>query len=313
MKDKGTGAGFGKTILFGEHFVVYGLPGIASGIGDRTIAEIEPAEKYELIDNRPATPDYKQKKKGEMERSMKMILDFMRIDVEKNPVKITLSGNLYCTSGVGASAAMATSIARAFSDLYELNLNDEQINRISYEGEKGTVGTHSGLDNTCATFGGLIWFIKNLEGGENTIEHIDLKEPIDIVLANTGISQDTKEVVMDVKSNKEAEPEKYERIFRDYEAFVHEARSALEGGDFDRLAQLIDRNHELLREITVSCKEAEEIITAAKENGATAGKITGTGRGGYVILLTPRKDIQDRVAKAIEAKGYKTMKTTIGY
>jgi mevalonate kinase len=26
--------GYGKVILFGEHFVVYGLPGIASGISD---------------------------------------------------------------------------------------------------------------------------------------------------------------------------------------------------------------------------------------------------------------------------------------
>ena len=36
-----TGIGFGKTILFGEHFVVYGLPAIASAIGDNTIATIE--------------------------------------------------------------------------------------------------------------------------------------------------------------------------------------------------------------------------------------------------------------------------------
>lgn len=307
----GKGTGFGKTILFGEHFVVYGLPGIASAIADQTIAEIEPSESYELVDNRPATPDYKEKKKGEMERSMKLLLDFMKIDVKEKPVKITLSGNLFCTSGVGASAAMATSIARAFSDLYNLNLNDDQINRISYEAEKST-GLPSGIDNTCATFGGLIWFVKNLKGGENTIEHIEIKEPMDIVLANTGISQDTKEVVMDVKSKKEAEPERFERIFKDYEALVKEARNALEHGDLQKIAELMNRNHELLREITVSCDEAEEIISIAKKNGAPAGKITGTGRGGYVILLTPGKELQDMVAKAVEEKGYKVLKTAIG-
>jgi len=311
MSGKGRGTGFGKTILFGDHFVVYGLPGIASAIADQTVAEIEPSDRYELIDNRPATEDYKEKKKGEMDRSMKLLLDYMKIDVEKNPVKITLSGNLFCTSGVGASAAMATSIARAFSDLYNLNLVDKQINRISYEAEKST-GTPSGIDNTCATFGGLIWFVKNLEGGENTIEHIEIKKPMDIVLANTGISQDTKEVVLDVKNKKEADPAKYDSIFRDYEALVSEARNALDDGDLQKVGELMNRNHELLMEITVSCDEAEDIINIAKEAGAPAGKITGTGRGGYVMLLTPGKELQDKVAKSIEEKGYRTMKTTIG-
>ncbi len=311
MSGKGRGTGFGKTILFGDHFVVYGLPGIASAIADQTVAEIEPSDRYELIDNRPATEDYKEKKKGEMDRSMKLLLDYMKIDVEKNPVKITLSGNLFCTSGVGASAAMATSIARAFSDLYNLNLVDKQINRISYEAEKST-GTPSGIDNTCATFGGLIWFVKNLEGGENTIEHIEIKKPMDIVLANTGISQDTREVVLDVKNKKEADPAKYDSIFRDYEALVSEARNALDDGDLQKVGELMNRNHELLMEITVSCDEAEDIINIAKEAGAPAGKITGTGRGGYVMLLTPGKELQDKVAKSIEEKGYRTMKTTIG-
>jgi mevalonate kinase len=247
-----------------------------------------------------------------MERSMKLLLEFMKIDVGKNPVKITLSGNLFCTSGIGASAAMATSIARAFSDLYGLSLSDEQINRISYEGEKGSAGRPSGIDNTCATFGGLLWFVKNLEGGENTMERIEIKEPVEIVLGSTGISQETKEIVEDVRRRKEAEPEKYERIFSDYTSLVKDARNALEGGDFRKLGVLMDRNHELLREITVSCDEAEEIIAAAKGAGAIGVKITGTGRGGYVIALTPGKVLQEKVAKAIEKKGYRIMKTTIG-
>jgi len=306
------GYGFGKVILFGEHFVVYGLPGIASAIGDKTIAKIEKAKKFELVDNRPETEGYKLAKKDEIERELKLVLDFMKIDLQKTPVKITLSGNLLCASGIGASAAMATSIARAFSGYFNLGLDDEQINRISYEGEKGSAGTPSGIDNTCATFGGLLWFEKNMQGGENKIELIKTKHPVEIVLGNTGISKETKEVVADVKRAKESDPKKYERIFGEYIKLVNDGRQALESGDIKKIGKLMDENHRLLKEMNLSCREAEEIISAAKKAGAIGAKITGTGRGGYVILLTPGNDLQEKVAKAVEKAGYRTMKTEIG-
>ena len=40
----GTGRGYGKTILFGEHFVVYGLSAIASALGSYTTADIKVVE-----------------------------------------------------------------------------------------------------------------------------------------------------------------------------------------------------------------------------------------------------------------------------
>ena len=36
-----TGKGYVKTILFGEHFVVYGLPSIASALGAVTTADVK--------------------------------------------------------------------------------------------------------------------------------------------------------------------------------------------------------------------------------------------------------------------------------
>lgn len=303
------GSGYGKVILLGEHFVVYDIPAIASAINDITTATIEKSDKYELVDNRPATEGYKTKKQGEMDRSMKLILDFMKIDVEKTPVKITLSGNLFCTSGIGASAAMATAVARAFSDYFDLGLNEEQINRISYEGEKGSAGTPSGIDNTCATFGGLIWFKK---GEPSVMEPIKIKQPVEIVMGNTGLTSETKEVVADVKKKKEANEEEFEKIFAEQKEVINQARSALESYDMKKLGELMNRNQELLEKIGVSCPELEDLIKTARENGSLGAKLTGTGRGGYMIALTPGKELQEKVASAIEAKGFKVLKTSIG-
>ena len=39
----GKGSGYGKVILFGEHFVVHGVPGIVSAIDSSTDAEVKKA------------------------------------------------------------------------------------------------------------------------------------------------------------------------------------------------------------------------------------------------------------------------------
>jgi mevalonate kinase len=304
--------GFGKVILFGEHFVVYSIPAIASGLSDTTVATIEKSGKFQVIDNRPETPGYKKEKFGQQQEATKRMLDFMKIDVEKNPFKITLGGNLLATSGVGASAASCTAIGRALSDYFKLNLNDNQINDIAYEGEKGYAGTPSGIDNACSTFGGLIWFKRNLTGGPNTVEKIRIKQPVEIVLGNTGITSDTKAAVAEVKARKERDPEKFKRIFEDVENLIVDARKSLEASDMKKVGELMNKNHSLLREIGVSCDELEHLVDIAIKNGAYGAKLTGTGKGGYMVALTPGKELQEKVAKAMEEAGFKVLRTKIG-
>lgn len=115
-----------------------------------------------------------------------------------------------------------------------------------------------------------------------------------------------------MKKAKEADPEKYDKIFKEYERLVKEARGSLESYDLEKIGNLMDENHRLLKEMNLSCEEAEKIISIAKENGALGAKITGTGRGGYVITLTPGEELQEKVAKAIESAGFMVIKSKIG-
>lgn len=307
-----THKGFGKVILFGEHFIVYGLPGVASGISDYTEARIEDSRTFEFIDNRPETPGYKATKKGEIQRQLDALLKHFNVSREGNSVRITLSGNLQCASGVGASAALATSIARAFNERLRLGLDDDGINKVAYMAEEAGSGKPSGIDNTCSVFGGFISFKKNLSGGPNDIERLKVKAPVEIVMGNTGISQETKLVVEDVKKKKEANEAWFEGIRKGYLDVFNSAVDAIKRGDWKQVGRLMDKNHQLLRDITVSCDELERLIKIAKDNGAWGAKLTGTGRGGYMVALTPGKELQERVAKAIEAAGFRTLKTTIG-
>src|SRR5208337_5683387 len=134
--------------------------------------------------------------------------------------------DLLAASGVGASAASCAAIARAFSDELNLNFSDERVNEIAFEGEKGYHGTPSGIDNTAATYGGLIWYKR--EGSSQLMERMRLRKPVEIVMGNTGMVSDTKIVVSGVKERKERDPEKYDRIFKDAEQLVRDARKQIE-------------------------------------------------------------------------------------
>ncbi len=136
----GKGSGFGKVILFNEHFVVYGVPSIVSAIDRTTTATVEPFEGTGWIinDRREATPRYKEEKLEHQKDSTERIFKAAGIDPVKNPIKITLGGDLVGASGIGASAASCTAIARALFDEFNLGLSDDRINELAYEGEKSS-------------------------------------------------------------------------------------------------------------------------------------------------------------------------------
>lgn len=307
----GEGIGFGKAILFNEHFVVYGIPAVVSAIGKYTVAKIEPINQsgWKLNDNRKATPKYKEDKLDQQKDSIDRIIKKMGIDLSKNGVEIILEGNLYCASGIGASAASCVSIARALSNHFNLNLSDEEINDTAYEGEKGYHGTPSGIDNTASTFGGLIWFER---GETNVMDKISIPNPIEVVIGNTGKVANTTAAVAGVRERKEQNPEKYKEIFNRAENIAYLAKDALQDEDYKELGKLMNENHKLLQQIEVSTRELDFLAKLSRDQGALGAKLTGGGLGGNMIALTPGRDLQDDVANAIEKEGFQTLKTVIG-
>jgi len=86
----------------------------------------------------------------------------------------------------------------------------------------------------------------------------------------------------------------------------------LEDYDLKKVGRLMNENHGLLQEIEVSCKELDYLINLALDHGAFGAKLTGGGGGGCMLALTPRKELQETVATAMEKEGFKVLKTKIG-
>ena len=89
-------------------------------------------------------------------------------------------------------------------------------------------------------------------------------------------------------------------------------KKALEAGDLVTVGKIMSNNHKLLGEMQFSHEILDYLCKLALEKGALGAKVTGGGRGGYMVSLTPGKELQDKVASAFDKEGYKVIRATIG-
>jgi mevalonate kinase len=308
----GKGSGYGKVILFGEHFVVHGVPGIVSAIDSTTDAEVKKTGTGITVrDERKTAKGYSEEKRLQQLESIERMLKTMEIDL-KTPLNIWIGGTLPGFSGLGASAASSVAIARAIAEEFRMSLADEKINQIAYEAEKAYAGNPSGIDNTAATFGGLLWFKKNTNGGPDTIEKLSVRKPVEIIIGSTGKVANTKAMVEGVAERKRKNTQKYNPLFKQAEELAFAGRKALEEYDLKKVGALMNENHRLLQEIEVSSKELDFLVDIARKQGAFGAKLTGGGGGGCMTALTPTKELQENVAAAIEKEGFQVLRTRIG-
>ena len=70
---------------------------------------------------------------------------------------------------------------------------------------------------------------------------------------------------------------------------VHEARKVLDCGDFDTFGRLLHESWMLKKSLAGSITNGaiDDLYDLARRSGATGGKITGAGGGGFLLLYVP--------------------------
>jgi mevalonate kinase len=300
------GTGRGKIILLGEHFVVHGAPALVGALSLSTIASVQKNYHGDLIlyDHRPKVPKFIYTKEELYYRLIENIFEFM--GVTDRSYTVTLSGDLPVTcGGIGASAATAVAVARALNKTFDFGFDDIKINQAALFGECAIHGTPSGVDNTAAVFGGVFVY----HNGARRV--INLKTPLEIVIADSGISTDTKFVIHEVKKLKSYDEGKiFDECHSRYEKICSLGVQACEFGDIGILGTAMNENHELLQVIGVSCSELDYMVNCARRAGALGAKVSGTGRGGIIIALVSGEQgiiVED----SLRQEGFFTLRTVL--
>lgn len=304
----------GKIILFGEHAVVYGRPAIAAPLSQlRATAVVTPGQEPGI---RLIAPDLNQDMMltaAPVDDPIAAVIQQLQtaVDLPQLPnLTITVTSQIPIASGLGSGAAITAAVIRAlarFLGLAEL-ATDEWVSNQTYEIEKIHHGTPSGIDNTVVAFEQPVYFVR--QKPQNRIETFTVASPLHFLVADTGKSSSTKVVVGDVRRQWEADRQRFEMLFDECGRIAASARTAIEQGDIITCGCLMNENQQILREMTVSCLELENLVDTAVTAGALGAKLSGAGRGGNMIALVQPKT-ETAVKEALLAAGAKSVLTTI--
>lgn len=301
----------GKVILFGEHAVVYGRPAVAVPV-TQVRAEVDVTEStrpgiwieapaIQLSAGLGSLPD---------DHPLAALVHNLLSTLAIHPfpdLTIRIASTIPVASGLGSGAAVSVALIRALAATCGRSLSDEQVSAFAYEVEKLHHGTPSGIDNTVITHARPVYFIKG-----RPIEMLHVREPFTIVIGHTGVSVPTRESVSAVRRLWENDPAACDVLFDGIGALAHMAREAIEAGTWRHLGPLMNENHALLQQLTVSSPELDRLVLATRQAGALGAKLSGGGRGGNMIALAPGSG-PGAIAEALTAAGsLRVIVTTIG-
>ena len=294
----------GKIILFGEHAVVYSQPAIAVPVLQvraKAILTANPRGRTGSVRIQAPGIGLESDLEALPERhplAAAIHATLKTLNLQRIPAcNIRITSTIPVAAGLGSGAAVSVALIRGLSNFLGQPLDDETVSKIAYEVEKIHHGTPSGIDNTVITTAMPVFFVR-----EKPIEKLRVPQPFTIIIGDTGVRSPTAIAVADVRRGWETQPTAYEQIFQAIGEIARSAREAIENGKPNELGVLMGANHAHLQNIGVSSTHLDSLVIAAHNAGALGAKLSGGGRGGNMIALSPPGG-EEKIAQALLKAG----------
>ncbi len=198
-------------------------------------------------------------------------------------------------SGLGTSSTLVVAILGAFVEMFKLPLGDYDIAHYAYQIERRDLQFAGGKqDQYAATFGGVN-FMEFYENDKVIVNPLRIRQEYlnelenNLVLYFTLTSRESATIIKEQQKNVEQKNEKSIGAMHQLKEQAKMMKEALLKGRLHEIGEILDFGFEQKRKMAhnISNDLIEEIYSAAKKAGASGGKISGAGGGGFMIFYCP--------------------------
>lgn len=209
-------------------------------------------------------------------------------------------------SGLGTSSTLVVTVLGAFAEWLGIPLGEYDLARLAYQIERIDLAMLGGKqDQYAATFGGVN-FMEFFRDDKVIVNPLRIKTEYlnelahNLLLFNTRTSRVSSAIIERQARNVTHNNRKTIEATHKLKEQALMMKEALLRGDIDKVGEILDFGWEYKKQMAsgITNPSIDQIYAAARANGATGGKISGAGGGGFMILYCP-ENTRFRVTEAL--------------
>ncbi len=218
-------------------------------------------------------------------------------DFTNKPLSFTLSTMVDAPagSGLGTSSTLVVAILGAFAEWLKLPLGEYDLAKLAYGIERIDLGMAGGKqDQYAATFGGVN-FMEFSSDDKVIVNPLRIKDIYlnelshNLILYYTHTSRLSSKIIEAQSSNVISNNQKSIEAMHQLKKQSVMMKEALLKGNLNEVGEILDFGWKFKKQMAeeITNPVLDEIYYTARKNGATGGKISGAGGGGFMIFYCP--------------------------
>ena len=213
-------------------------------------------------------------------------------------------------SGLGTSSTLVVAIVGAFTEMLRLPLGEYDMAHLAYDIERKDLQLAGGKqDQYAATFGGVN-FMEFYADDKVIVNPLRIRQQYlfelenNLLLYYTSTSRQSAEIIKKQSKNVTEKKGKPIEAMNQLKQQAQMMKEALLKGKLNDIGEILDYGFQQKREMAegISNDFMDEVYETAKKAGATGGKISGAGGGGFMIFYCP-VNTKYAVIKSLEKFG----------